>query len=164
VKVIIGVDPHKSVNAVAAIDGDGELLGHEVFPANRAGLRKLERWAKRFFERRWAVEGAAGIGRPAAQKLVGSGEEVVEVPPKLSLSVKVRVLSSFAGNCRLNKVVHMVAVCQARSDPRGRTYYLKKLEEGKSHREAMRCLKRRISDAVFRALVADLELASRATA
>jgi len=91
VKVIIGVDPHKSVNAVAAIDGDGELLGHEVFPANRAGLRKLERWAKRFSERRWAVEGAAGIGRPAAQKLVGSGEEVVDVPPKLS--AKVRVLS-----------------------------------------------------------------------
>ena len=46
--MIIGVDPYKSVNAVAAIDGDGELLGHEVFPANRAGLRKLERWAKRF--------------------------------------------------------------------------------------------------------------------
>jgi len=35
VKVIIGVDPYKSVNAVAAIDGDGELLGHEVFPATR---------------------------------------------------------------------------------------------------------------------------------
>jgi transposase len=100
VKVIIGVDPHKSVNAVAAIDGDGELLGHEVFPANRAGLRKLERWAKRFSERRWAVEGAAGIGRPAAQKLVGSGEEVVDVPPKLS--ARVRVLSSFAGNARKN--------------------------------------------------------------
>jgi transposase len=58
----------------------------------------------------------------------------------------------------------MVAVSQARSDPRGRTYYLKKLEEGKSCREAIRCLKRRISDVVFRALVADLELASRATA
>ena len=100
-KVIIGVDPHKSVNAVAAIDGDGELLGHEVFPANRAGLRKLERWAKGFSERRWAVEGAAGIGRPAAQKLVGSGEEVVEVPPKLSLSAKVRVsLASLATPAR----------------------------------------------------------------
>jgi Transposase len=91
-------DPHKSVNAVAAINGDGELLGHEVFPANRAGLRKLERWAKRFSERRWAVDGAASIGRPAAQKLVGSGEEVVDVPPKLS--AKVRVLS--VGNARKN--------------------------------------------------------------
>ena len=54
----------------------------------------------------------------------------------------------------------MVAVSQARSYPRGRTYYLKKLEEGKSRREAMRCLKRRISYVVFRALVADSTRAS----
>jgi transposase len=51
--------------------------------------------------------------------------------------------------------MHMIAVCQARSDPRGKAYYLKKLGEGKSRREAMRCLKRRVSDAVFKALVAD---------
>src|SRR5215217_4548358 len=60
-------DPHaKSVNAVAAIDEYGEMVGNEVFPANRNGLRALERWAKRFPERRWAVEGAGGIGRPVA--------------------------------------------------------------------------------------------------
>ena len=58
----------------------------------------------------------------------------------------------------------MVAVCQARSDPRGRAYYRKKLAEGKSRREAMRCLKRRISDAVFRTLVADSERATLAAA
>jgi transposase len=98
-KVLIGVDPHKkSVNAVAAIDENGELVGHEVFPANRKGLQALERWSKRFARRRWAVEGAAGIGRPVAQKLVASGEEVVDVPPKLS--AKVRVLS--VGNARKN--------------------------------------------------------------
>jgi transposase len=96
VKVLIGVDPHKSVNAVAAIDEDGELVGHAAFPANRSGLRALERWSKRFPQRRWAVEGAPGIGRPVAQKLVASGEEVVDVAPKLS--AKVRVLS--VGNAR----------------------------------------------------------------
>ena len=56
--VLIGIDPHKSVNAAAAIDERGELAGHETFPANQEGLRALERWAKRFPERRWAVEGA----------------------------------------------------------------------------------------------------------
>ena len=55
----------------------------------------------------------------------------------------------------------MIAVCQARSDPRGRAYHRKKLVEGKSRKEAMRCLKRRISDAVFKALVADSQLASQ---
>jgi transposase len=58
----------------------------------------------------------------------------------------------------------MIAVCQARSDPRGKAYYRKKLEEGKSRREAMRCLKRRISDAVFKALAADSRRASLAVA
>jgi transposase len=58
----------------------------------------------------------------------------------------------------------MIAVCQARTDPRGKAYYRKKLEEGKSRREAMRCLKRRVSDAVFKALVADARRASLAVA
>jgi hypothetical protein len=41
------IDPHKkSVNAAAAIDEQGELAGHETFPANREGLRALQRWAK----------------------------------------------------------------------------------------------------------------------
>jgi hypothetical protein len=58
-------------------------------------------------------------------------------------------------NRRLNQAIHVIAVCQARSDPRGKAYYRKKLAEGKSCKEAMRCLKRRVSDAVFKALVAD---------
>src|SRR5688572_33046781 len=97
-KLLIGVDPHKATNAAVAIDEHGELVAQAAFPANRGGIRALERWAKRFAERRWAIEGAAGIGRPLAQKLSASGEEVVDVPPKLS--AKVRVLST--GNARKN--------------------------------------------------------------
>src|SRR5215210_335487 len=348
-EVLIGVDPHKARNVVVAVDEQGGLVGQENFPANRKGMRALERWANGFPERRWAVEGAGGIGRPLAQKLLVGGEQVVDVPPKLS--AKVRVLSSFAGNARkndrldatftalaalrndrlasvqpedgpeghaevlrllterredlvaertrslnrlhvllrdllsdavgkqlsadaaarllrrarpkhpagrvrrrlaselvrdvraldrriaelderiaveveasgttltevfgvgpilaakivgivgnvgrfpskahfasyagvapieassgevvrqrlslagnrrLNKIMHMIAVCQARSDPRGGAYHRKKLAEGKSRREAMRCLKRRVSDAVFGALVADSARASLA--
>jgi transposase len=58
----------------------------------------------------------------------------------------------------------MVAVCQARSDTRGRAYYCKKLAEGKSRKEALRCLKRRISDAVYKNLLADLQAPSRSAA
>ena len=97
-EVLIGVDPHKATNVVAAIDEQGELVGQETFPATRKGLRALERWAKRFSERRWAVEGAGGIGRPLAQQLLAAGERVVNVPPKLSS--RVRVLST--GNTRKN--------------------------------------------------------------
>ena len=98
VQVLIGVDPHKAANVVAAIDEQGELVGQQIFPATRKGLRTLQRWAKRFPERCWAVEGASGMGRPLAQKLLAAGERVVDVPPKLSSGV--RVLST--GNTRKN--------------------------------------------------------------
>jgi hypothetical protein len=52
-KVLIGVDPHKASVAVAAVEEvAGELLELASFPQDRAGLRALERWAKRFPERR----------------------------------------------------------------------------------------------------------------
>jgi transposase len=62
-KVLIGVDPHKASLAVAAVDeASGELVERTSFPQDRTGLRSLERWAKRFSERRWAVENASGLG------------------------------------------------------------------------------------------------------
>ena len=98
-KVLIGVDLHKASLAVAAIDqATGEILERAAFPQDRTGLRNLERWARRFSERRWAVENAGGLGRYLAGRLAGSGESVVDVPPKLS--ARVRVLSS--GNARKN--------------------------------------------------------------
>jgi transposase len=346
-KVVIGVDPHKASLAVAVVDeATGELLERASFPQDRVGLRALQRWAKRFSERRWAVENARGLGRHLAVRLAGSGESVVDVPPKLSARVRVlssgnarkndgldalatalaasrnwllaavdpeaasevlRLLSerredlvaertralnrlhgllrdlvpggvarklsaerasrilrgiraqggasarlrrrlasevlrdirtldrkiadlnerieaeveasgttltkifgigpilaariigtvgnvarfptksrfasyagtapveassgevvrhrlSMAGNRKLNYALHMVAVCQARSDARGGAYYRKKMAEGKSRKEALRCLKRRVSDAVFRSLVADSQAPSSSAA
>ena len=76
----------------------------------------------------------------------------------------VRHRLSLAGNRKLNYALHMVAVCQARSEVRGGAYYRKKIAEGKSNKEALRCLKRRISDAVFRSLVADSRASSSSAA
>ena len=76
----------------------------------------------------------------------------------------VRHRLSLAFNRKLNYALHMVAVCQARSDALGGTYYRKKMAEGKSRKEALRCLKRRVSDAVFRSLVADLQVPSHSAA
>jgi len=61
------------------------------------------------------------------------------------------------GNRRLNFVLHVAANVQlATHHPEGYTYYQRKRAAGKSHLEAMRCLKRRLSDVVFRALQDDL--------
>ena len=63
---------------------------------------------------------------------------------------------SLRGNRRLNHAVHMAAITWIRhkhSD--GHAYYQRKLAEGKTHKEALRCLKRRISDAIYARLRAD---------
>src|SRR5215218_237914 len=62
-KVLIGVDPHKASVAVAAVDEVGELIECATFPQNRAGLRALEQWAKRFPERTRAFNRLHGLLR-----------------------------------------------------------------------------------------------------
>ena len=62
---------------------------------------------------------------------------------------------SRAGNRRVNRALHMMTIVQIRHDTEGRAYYRRKLAAGKTPMEALRCLKRRLSDAVFRQLVAD---------
>ncbi|HWU31865.1 MAG TPA: IS110 family transposase [Marmoricola sp.] len=62
---------------------------------------------------------------------------------------------SRAGNRRMNKALHIAATTQIGRDTEGRAYYRRKLAAGKSHLEAMRCLKRRLSDVVYRQLVED---------
>ncbi|MCP4967445.1 MAG: IS110 family transposase [bacterium] len=59
------------------------------------------------------------------------------------------------GNRKLNHVLHIAAITQLRYPSDGRTYYDKKIAEGKTSKEAIRALKRRISDVVYRRLVAD---------
>ena len=118
-----------------------------------------------------------GIGPILAARIVGSVGDVGRFPTKAhfasysgtapleaSSGEVVRHRLSLAGNRKLNYALHMVAVCQARSDALGGTYYRKKIAEGKSRKEALRCLKRRVSDAVFRSLVADSQATARSAA
>jgi transposase len=70
---------------------------------------------------------------------------------------------SLRGNRRLNHAIHMAAITQIRyqhSD--GRAYYERKIAAGKTHKEALRCLKRRISDAIYARLRADARQAAAA--
>jgi transposase len=69
------------------------------------------------------------------------------------------------GNRRLNHAIHMAAVTQIRCrHSQGRAYYEKKLAEGKTPKEALRALKRQISDAIFACLQADAKRAAAAAA
>jgi len=67
----------------------------------------------------------------------------------------VRHRLSRAGNRRLNSALHIAAMANKRHDPRGKAYYERKLAAQKGHMGALRCLKRRLSDVVFRVLLED---------
>jgi transposase len=76
-------------------------------------------------------------------------------PLDASSGEQIRHRLSRAGNRKMNHMLHIAAATQIRLDTEGRAYYRRKLAAGKTRMEAMRCLKRRISDAVYRQLLAD---------
>jgi transposase len=76
-------------------------------------------------------------------------------PIEASAGEIVRQRLSRARNRRMNHMIHIAAATQIRLDTPGRAYYRRKLAAGKTRAEAMRCLKRRISDALYRQLLAD---------
>jgi transposase len=87
-QVIIGVDPHKLSATSEVVDGHERMLGSGRFPTDGAGFAAMRRYVKAWPERTWAVEGANGVGRPLAQRLLESGERVVDVPAKLAARVR----------------------------------------------------------------------------
>jgi len=118
-----------------------------------------------------------GVGPILAATILGTVGDVARFPTKAhfasysgtapveaSSGKVVRHRLSLGGNRHLNYALHMVATSQARSDAPSGTYYRKKLGEGKSSKEALRCLKRRVSDAVYKSLVADTQAPSRSAA
>lgn len=68
------------------------------------------------------------------------------------------------GNRQLNRALFTVALTQIRGNTEGRAYYQRKRAEGKTHREALRCLKRRLSDLVFTTMRHDAAAADQAQA
>jgi transposase len=80
-------------------------------------------------------------------------------PVEASSGPKKRHRLNTRGNRQLNHAIHMIAICQIRGDTPGRAYFQRKIDEGKSKKEALRALKRRVSDAVYRQLLIDADRA-----
>jgi transposase len=78
-------------------------------------------------------------------------------PLDASSGEQIRHRLSRAGNRRMNHVLHMAAIVQLRNDTEGRAYFRRKVAAGKTPMEALRCLKRRLSDVLYRCLVADAQ-------
>ncbi len=115
-----------------------------------------------------------GIGPAGAARLLVDVGTVTRFPSKnhfaswngtapldASSGEQIRHRLSRAGDRRINHVLHIMAIVQLRHDTPGRAYYRRKLAAGKTPMEALRALKRRLSDVVYRQLAADARLASR---
>ena len=109
-----------------------------------------------------------GVGPVFAAKLLGEVGDIGRfaskhhfaahpgtAPLEASSGQVVRHRLSRAGNRRLNHALYLMAIVQIRHPTAGQAYYRRKGAEGKSAKEALRCLKRRLSDAVYRCLLAD---------
>ena len=76
-------------------------------------------------------------------------------PLDASSGQQIRHRLSRAGNRRMNHVLHIAATVQLRNNTEGRAYFDRKVAAGKTPKEALRALKRRLSDVVYPQLVAD---------
>jgi transposase len=77
-------------------------------------------------------------------------------PIEISSADKVRHRLSRQGDRQLNNALHTIALTQVRMpNSRGRAYYDQKIAQGKTHAEAMRCLRRRLTDYVWRSMITD---------
>jgi transposase len=85
-------------------------------------------------------------------------------PIEVSSGGRITHRLSLRGNRRVNHAIHMAAITQIRNrHSDGRTYYDRKIAEGKTHKEALRSLKRRISNAIYARLQADARQATAAS-
>ena len=109
-----------------------------------------------------------GIGPSGAARLLVEVGDITRFPDKnhfaswngtapidASSGDHVRHRLSRAGNRQINRVLHIMATVQLRNPTEGRAYFDRKKASGKTPMEAMRCLKRRLSDIVYRHMVND---------
>jgi len=113
----------------------------------------------------------AGVGDLIAARIIGEVGEVGRIQSKArfarmngtapipaSSGQKNRHRLNRGGNRRLNHAIHLIALTQARMDPRARAYIERRRSEGRTRRDAVRALKRHLSDAVYQQLKADARL------
>jgi transposase len=121
-----------------------------------------------------SLTGLFGVGPVIAAAVIGDARDVSRFPGRdhfaaydgtapieVSSGPRKAYRLSRRGNRRLNHAIHMAAVTQVRHrHSQGRAYYDKKLAEGKTPKEALRALKRQVSNAIFACLQADARRAA----
>jgi transposase len=110
--VVIGMDPHKRSATIEVMAADERVLGGGRYGTDAAGYAAMLAGVRQWPARTWAIEGCQGIGGHIAARLVAAGEQVVDVPPKLS--ARTRVFSAGQGRKTDVTDAHSVALAATR--------------------------------------------------
>lgn len=106
------MDPRKRSVTIEVMAGHETVYGRGRSATDRAGYQALLRYARKWPDRVWAIEGCSGIGHHVAMRLIADGEEVVDVPPKLS--ARTRVFATGQGRKTDATDAHSVALAGTR--------------------------------------------------
>jgi transposase len=165
-RLLAGVRPVDGV--VAERKRQAQDLLDDVVRLHRALLEVKARIAAAVEAAKTSLTDVYGVGPVAASIILGHAGDPrrfisrnhfasynATAPIEASSGPTKRHRLNQRGNRQLNHAMHIAALTQIRNDTPGRAYYQRKIDEGKSKKEAMRALKRKISDAVYRQLVLD---------
>ena len=175
-----GLDTVRGRSAAAALLEALEQSVHRTLALSRLArvvelhdeIRGAERLiAKALDETGTGLRDHSGIGPVIAARLIAEVRDVRRfatadafarvngtAPIPAASGQRIHYRLNRGGNRRINHALHMMALVQVRIDPRAKAYVAKHRAAGKSYRDAIRALKRRLSDVVWRQLRADLAM------
>jgi transposase len=169
----------KAASLVAGVEPDSAVAAARVELAEELieDLRRLDNQIKESKKRLEVVVAASGtttidifgVGPVVAATVVGITSDVGRfanrdrfaafngtAPIEMSSGGRKTYRLSRRGNRQMNHAIHVAAMTQIRfRHSRGRAFYDRKIAEGKTHKEALRALKRRVSDALYARMIAD---------
>ena len=110
--VVIGMDPHKRTVTIEVMTPTEQIVGHGRFTTDEDGFAAMLEYARGWPQRTWAIEGCEGIGRHVVARLLPLGEQVVDVPAKLS--ARMRVFATGQGRKTDDTDAHSIALVGVR--------------------------------------------------
>jgi transposase len=111
-RVVIGMDPHKRSVTIEVMTADETVVGGGRFDSTAEGYAAMLAHVSAWPDRVWAIEGCEGIGRHIAHRLLADGQDVVDVPAKLS--ARARVFATGQGRKTDATDAHSVALVGTR--------------------------------------------------
>jgi transposase len=111
-RVVVGMDPHKRSVTVEVMTADESVVGGGRFDTTVEGYAAMLQYVAAWPQRVWAIEGCEGIGRHIAHRLLADGQDVVDVPAKLS--ARARVFATGQGRKTDATDAHSVALVGTR--------------------------------------------------